>query len=73
MKKNTLSSLALIFVGAFLGAVAFLPPANGYSYTGPVSKFINSKTHWEIPWLVGAASTLVAAGVVRLIKGEKPE
>jgi len=54
----------LINAGVFLGAVAMLPRAPMYTFTGPVSRFINSRYHWDTAVLVTLGSACITAGVM---------
>ena len=65
--KRKIIALALINVGVFVAVAALLPRASSFSYSGPVSKIINSRVHWDIAWLVTLGSTFISTGAVVLL------
>lgn len=54
--------LAIMNSGIFLISAAYLPKKGSYGFSGPVSRFINSRDRWDIPWVVLLGSSLISAG-----------
>ena len=67
MTRTKFIALVVINVGVFIATAAFLPHTSVYSFTGPVSHFINSRQNWEVPWLVTVASTCITTGLVLIL------
>lgn len=68
---SKLVAYLLINAGVFFGAVALLPHAPQYSYSGPVSQFINSRYHWDTAGLATLASCCITAGVMIFFSRKK--
>ena len=66
-----IAGLVLINLGVFIHTAVRLPRASNYGWSGPVSRFINSRVEWEMPWLVTLASSLASTGAVVLLRKDK--
>ena len=55
-------------LGVFVGTAAFLPHRGSFSFTGELDYFFKSRDHWELPFLLGAATFLFLLGVVGLLR-----
>ena len=61
--------VALLFLNlaVFVLAVTYLPRTGTYSYTGPISQFINARTDWGMAWATLAASACASVAVYVLL------
>jgi hypothetical protein len=62
-KRKFITALALFNTAVFILATLFLPSAGTYRFSGPISKFINSRTDWHVAFLVTVASILISWGI----------
>jgi hypothetical protein len=62
--RKIVFGLVLINVGVFIIAAACLPQNSSYAWNGPISRFVNSRYRWEIPWLVTFGTTMASVGGV---------
>lgn len=67
--KNPVPGLLLLNLGVFFTIAAFLPRAGSYSYSGPISEFLNARMHWDIALVATIGSTLFSTGFVLLPGG----
>ena len=68
--RRLIIGLVLINLGVFIATAACLPAAPIYTFYGPISRIINSRLRWDIPWFVTLGSSLVSAGAVILLRKE---
>lgn len=61
--------VALLFLNlaVLVLAVTYLPHRGTYSYTGPVSRFINARTDWDLAWGTLTASACASVAVYLLL------
>lgn len=65
--------VALLFLNlaVFVLAVTYLPRRGTYSYTGPISQFINARTDWGMAWATLAASACASVAVYVLLANDE--
>jgi hypothetical protein len=69
--RKLIVGLILINLGVFVASSALLPRRSSYRWSGPVSRLINSRERWDIPWLVTLGSVIVSTGVVVIFRTKK--
>ena len=65
--------LLLINAGVFIITAACLPQNSSYMWSDPISRFVNSRYRWEIPWLVTLGTTMASVGGVIICRKENDE
>lgn len=68
-------ALGFVNLGLFVTTAAFLPRPSSFSWStgNPLSYLINSRTRWDIAWLVLVASILASVGVYLFITAVGPQ
>lgn len=66
-QRKFISALVLFNVAIFVIATLFLPSAGSFSYHGPLSYYLNSRTDWYIAYGVLLASSLISWGVCLMV------
>lgn len=71
MKNKRLVVIGLLEIdfGIFLAVSALLPRAGSFSWSGPLSRYVNARQNWDIAWGVLAASIILSAGALLLMEG----
>lgn len=62
-----MAALLFLNLAVFVLAVTYLPHRGTYSYTGPVSRFVNARTDWDLAWGTLTASACVSVAVYLLL------
>lgn len=71
-KGRLFLGLALLNATVFLVATIFLPRAGSYSYHGPLSYYVHSRTDWHIAWLILASSILATVSIYLIATSRRP-
>ena len=71
-KPRFLTALTLFNAAAFLIASLFLPSPGSYSYSNPISQYINSRTGWNEAFVALFASLLISWGIYLLLRFREP-
>lgn len=68
MDKTTLIyALGLFNLAVFILSTLFLPSAGSFSYQGPISYYVNTRTDWHIAFGVTLATALISWGVYLIV------
>jgi len=66
-KSKFIIALGTFNAAIFVLVTLFLPRAGSFSYSNPVSYFINSRTDWYVAFGVLIATSLISCGVYLLV------
>lgn len=66
-KPKFIAALGFFNAAVFLMVTLFLPNAGSFSYSDPVSYYVNSRTDWHIAFGVLISTILISCGLYLLI------
>lgn len=72
-KRKFVLALVLFNAAAFVLTSLFLPSPGTFSYSDPISYFINSRTDWHLAFGVTLATSLISWGVYLIVDSFSPD
>lgn len=72
-RARLVTALGFLNLSMFTLAVTFLPRRSVYSYSDPVSAFVNARTDWDLAWGTLAASLSASVAVYLLFAPRRNE